>query len=169
LALRGAELGRPPRDLDLYVDEDEVERVHRLLGAYALDGPERSVTDRYRSTLSHYRIAGAFVELVGGFRVSARDSVYVTEVDEVLFPARERLDWNGIELPIVPLGHELIFNLLRERNDRADLAGKLISADPEKHVPMLRQLLQRNQLSPEVAKLAIEFAGAARPPKEERR
>lgn len=99
----------------MYVDDEDVDLVHRLLQAYALDEPESSVTDKYRSTLSHYRIAGAMVELVGGFRVSACDSVYLTEVRQVLYPACDRIELGGAILPIVPLGHELIFNLLRER------------------------------------------------------
>lgn len=163
LALRGAELGRPPRDLDIYVDEEDVGLAHRLLRAYALDEPESSVTDRYRSMLSHYRIAGAMVELVGGFQVTACDSVYLTEVREMLHPACDLIDLGGIGLPVVPLGHELIFNLLRERQDRAEAAGKLIAADPARHIPKLRLLLERNRLAEGVSGLALKLAGAGEP------
>lgn len=169
LALRGAELGRPPRDLDVYVDEEDVGDVHRLLRPYALDAPESSVTERYRSTLSHYRIAGAMVELVGGFRVSARESVYKTEVREVLHPGCDLIGLEGTGLPVVPLGHELIFNLLRERLDRAEIAGKLIAASPEKHVPKLRLLLDRNRLAPEIGEWALRLAEAAAPGTREER
>lgn len=161
LALRGADLGRPPRDLDIYVDEQDVGLAHRLLAAYELDVPENSVTDRYRSTLSHYRIAGAMVELVGGFRVSAKESVYMTEVREILYPACDRIEMGAVALPVVPLGHELIFNLLRERPDRAVLAGKLIAAEPGRHLPKLRTLLERNRLAPQVAEQALRLAEAS--------
>ncbi len=167
LALRGAELDRPPRDLDIYVDEEDVGDVHRLLKPFAMDDPESSVTERYRSTLSHYRIAGAIVELVGGFRVTAGKSVYKTEVREILYPECDLIDLDGTELPVVPLGHELIFNLLRERLDRAEIAGRLISSAPEKHVPKLRRLLDRNKPAPEVYERAIRLAMAEASPKRE--
>ncbi|MFC4599090.1 hypothetical protein [Cohnella hongkongensis] len=166
LALRGAELGRPPRDVDVYVDEEDVGPVHRLLRRYATDSPRSSVTDIYRSTLSHYSVAGAWVELVGGFRVTARQSEYRTEVREVLHPACDRMDHNGISLPVVPLGHELVFNLLRDRPDRADVAGRLISENPGRHVPQLRTIIARNRLAPEVAELALKLSGTGGLPAE---
>ncbi|XID94252.1 hypothetical protein ACF3MZ_06940 [Paenibacillaceae bacterium WGS1546] len=160
LALRGAALERPPRDLDLYVDETEIGLAHAKLREYALDGPEESTTDKYRSILSHYRIGGTTVELVGRFRVSAGQSVYATEVNEVLYPASDWLGPPGGEIPVVPLGHELLFNVLRDRPDRAALAGRLIADRPEQHMPLLQELVRRNRLSDETAAVVMRYAGA---------
>jgi len=159
LVLRGASLDRPPRDLDVYVDEDAVRPVHERLRSYALDGPEDNETEQYHSTLSHYRIEGTMVELVGDFRVNARQSVYTTEVSGFLYPNCDVIELEGIKVPVIPLGHELIFNVLRERLDRAEAAGKLISQNPEKHMPLLKELIRRNRLSERIAAETLALAG----------
>lgn len=158
LVLRGAQLERAPRDLDVYVDKKSVSIVHDLLSPYSLDGPEDNETERYHSILSHYRLSGSLVELVGDFRVSALQSVYATEVGEVLFPNSDKFLIEGREIPLVPLAHELIFNLLRERKDRALVAGELIHRQPDKHLPLLQTLMDRNRLSPDVAAEALKMA-----------
>ncbi len=158
LSLRGAILDRAPRDIDIYVDRKFVSHIHEMLSPYSIDGPEENKTERYRSILSHYRLADTIVELVGDFRVSALQSVYATEVSEVLYPNSDKVEIDGHIVPVVPLGHELIFNLLRERKDRAILAGQLISQDPGKHLSLLQALLLRNRLSPNVAAEALKMA-----------
>ncbi|WP_239614132.1 nucleotidyltransferase domain-containing protein [Cohnella mopanensis] len=159
LALRGARLDRAPRDLDIYVDNDDVMSIHKKLDAYAIDGPQENTTERYHSTLSHYSISDSMVELVGSFRVSALHSMYTTEVSDFLYPYSDRVEVEGYEVPIVPLGHELIFNLLRERQDRAIVAGGLISHDPQRHLPLLQQLLGRNTITNAIAEEALRLAG----------
>lgn len=164
LVLRGAVLDRAPRDLDIYIDGDKVSLVHEELFSFALDSPMDNETDRYHSILSHYRIGETMVELVGNFRVAALQSSYITEVSDFLFPNSDRVSVEGYEIPLVPLGHELLFNLLRERKDRAAAAGSLISQAPEKHLPLLQALIQRNEISPEVAADAWLMAnGDSRP------
>jgi len=163
LVLRGANLERAPRDIDVYVDQDAVPYIHARLSPYHLDGPEDNQTDRYHSILSHYRIAGTMVELVGNFRVSALQSLYVTEVNDFLFAASDKVDLDGHEIPLVPLGHELLFNLLRERKDRAAVAGELIAKDCEKQLPILQALIQRNKLSPEISVEALKLTKADYP------
>jgi len=166
LALRGARLGRAPRDVDLYADEAEVRAVHALLQAYSIDEPRYDESGRYRSILSHYRIDGAVVELVGDFRIAAGASDYATEVAAVLFPACDRIVLGDVAVPVVPPGHELVFNLLRERADRAELAGALIAADPGKHLPTLLEITRRNRLAPELVAEAFRLANASVPGKE---
>jgi hypothetical protein len=83
--------------------------------------------------------------------------VYATEVGDVLFPNSDRVQVEGYEIPLVPLAHELIFNLLRERKDRAYVAGALIHQQPDKHLPLLQTLLDRNRLSPDVAAEAFSM------------
>ncbi|MCD9021215.1 nucleotidyltransferase domain-containing protein [Cohnella silvisoli] len=160
LALRGARLERAPRDLDIYVDKESVSIIHDKLSQYAMDGPENNETERYHSILSHYHLAGSVVELVGDFRVSALQSLYTTEVSEFLFPNSDMIQVEGYKVPLVPLGHELIFNLLRERMDRASVVGELILRDPVKHLPLLQILLQRNHLSSDVAAEALRMTRA---------
>jgi hypothetical protein len=159
LALRGAALERAPRDLDIYVDGSAIKAVDGKLRSYALDGPMENRTERYYSVLSHYRIEGTLLELVGDFRVSAKQSSYLTEVDDFLFPNGDRFPVASHSVSVVPLGHELIFNLLRERTDRAAIAGRLISAEPARHLPMLRELIRRNKISQPIAAEALRLAG----------
>jgi len=101
--------------------------------------------------LSHYDLGAAVAELVGGFRIEARQSVYTTEVAAVLHPQGDSADVGGQTVRLAPPAHELLFNLLRERTDRALLAAELIRRQPSRHVPTLRQLLERNAISAEVA------------------
>jgi hypothetical protein len=151
LALRGAFLERKPQDLDIYADEQDIADIHRLLTDYALDKPMPSQTDQYRSTLSHYLIEGTVVELVGGFEVRAGGSRYRTEVRKMLDPLGENGLVDGQTVKIVPLAHELLFNVLRERDDRVELIGTLIREQPDRHIPTLERLLERNEISSETA------------------
>ncbi|MCC3373502.1 nucleotidyltransferase domain-containing protein [Cohnella sp. REN36] len=163
LRLRGGRLDRPPRDLDLYADADDAIRLHDRLRPYATDEPAWSETERYRSLLSHYRLEGVSVELVGDFSVRARDSVYRTEVRRTLNGMGETYVLEGRALTLIPLGHELIFNLLRERADRAETAAALIREAPERHLQALRRLLDQTgqTISPAVRSEALVLAGVA--------
>jgi hypothetical protein len=163
LALRGAELDRAPRDLDLYADGPEIEAVHAKLTDYCLDAPEPDETERYRSILSHYTIGDTMIELVGDFCVRARGSVYRTEVNELLYPDCDWIALDGATMPVVPLGHELIFNLLRERQDRARVAGRLIAENPSRHMPILKKLLSRNRLAASIEAEALALADVRLP------
>ncbi|BBI33187.1 nucleotidyltransferase domain-containing protein [Cohnella abietis] len=157
LALRGAVLEQAPRDLDIYADYNSVPVIHERLSDYAMDGPEDNKTERYHSILSHYRLASTVVELVGNFRITARQSLYVTEVNDILFPNSDKVEVDGYLIPIVPLGHELIFNLLRERKDRAIVAGQLISRELDKHMPILQALIDRNVLASDIVYEAMQM------------
>lgn len=162
LALRGAELGRQPRDLDIYADAADVAAIHATLANVAMDGPVVSETDRYRSVLSHYDIGGTIVELVGGFTVSALGSVYRTDVNGLLYPSGDFFYVAEEAVRLVPLGHELIFNLLREREDRAETVGRMIGLCPDKHVPALTKLIAANDLSPIIVEAAWRCVGGRR-------
>ncbi|WP_052476372.1 nucleotidyltransferase family protein [Cohnella kolymensis] len=161
LSLRGASLERPPRDLDVYADLASVPILHARLSEYAVDGPAENETERYRSILSHYSMEETIVELVGHFRVRAVRSEYMTEVDDVLYPNADIIHIKGHQVRLVPLAHELIFNLLRERMDRASVVGELIAHDPARHLPLLYKLLATNHISPDVAQRALSLAAGA--------
>lgn len=158
LALRGAKLDRQPRDLDVYADREAIPVLHERLAAYAVDGPADNETAIYRSVLSHYDLAGTVVELVGDFRIEASGSAYRTEVELSLYPHADDTVAGNAHAKLVPLGHELIFNVLRNRMDRAQAVGGLIAADPSKHLPVLRMLIERNRLSDEVVGSVLRLA-----------
>lgn len=163
LAMRGADIGRPPRDLDVYADEADAKRLHELLKRYATDEPQTSVTGMYRSILSHYRIGETAVELVGAFRVTTERSDYRTEVRSALHPLGDALSAGGRPVRLAPVGHELIFNVLRGRPDRCSMAGALIGREPERHMPPLKTLLDRNRLSDADVRSILRYASGNAP------
>jgi hypothetical protein len=157
LAMRGADLGRPPRDLDIYADEEDVPLLHARLADLALDEPERDETGRYRSILSHYDAGGTVVELVGAFQVRSGDSEYRTEVRRLLHPLGESFKAGEMEVRLVPLGHELIFNVMRERPDRCRIIGEMIRSDPGRHLPALKRIVSCNKLSAETVRQVRQY------------
>lgn len=157
LAMRGAQLIRAPRDIDLYADEADARLIHEHLREWATDTPQLSVTERYRSVLSHYALGGSTVELVGDFRIETEGSRYRTEVAKMLHPTGDSLAVQGAEIRLVPLGHELIFNVLRNRPDRCALIADMIRQQPAQHLPPLHALLQRNELSAEVLRQIEQY------------
>ena len=157
LSMRGAPIGRAPRDIDIYADEDAVERIHARLARMAEDSPTPSVTDRYRSILSHYRIGDTVVELVGDFQVEAFGSRYRTEVVRLLNPAGDTYRVQGCAVKLVPLGHDAIFNVLRGRSDRCELLDYLIRQEPPRHMPTLRSLLDANALTAETRERILGY------------
>ncbi|GBF72757.1 hypothetical protein PA598K_01023 [Paenibacillus sp. 598K] len=152
LMLRGLSLPRPPSDLDLYADEPDAARLHRVLAPYAIDHPEQSRTELYDSVLSHYRMGSLQIELVGGFTITHASGIYHTETREVLLPEAEYEQVDGGRIALVPLVHELLFNALRGRDDRTALIAAAIAAssDRERHERLLRTIIARNRLSPEL-------------------
>ncbi|MUT65494.1 hypothetical protein [Paenibacillus sp. NEAU-GSW1] len=149
LMLRGLPLASEPRDLDLYIDDAEFDRLHLLLRPYAVAEPVLSETSMYRSQLCQYEIEGIEVELVGGFVVKAQESVYVTEVAELLLPLSLPVATrHGHIAHVAPLAHELWFNVLRERSDRCELIIEAFAREAAEHLGALEQLEARNALSP---------------------
>ncbi|GGG57574.1 hypothetical protein [Paenibacillus radicis (ex Gao et al. 2016)] len=153
LMLRGLPLTSEPRDLDLYIDDADFDRLYNLLRPYAVDSPVVSVTDIYRSTLCHFELEGVSVELVGGFVVSAHGCRYETKVSELLKPLAERVIVDGkYFVHTVPLAHELWFNVLRDRPDRYQLIMDAYIQDEARHEEALKQLESHNTFTPEMVK-----------------
>ncbi|WP_054024366.1 hypothetical protein [Bacillus sp. FJAT-28004] len=151
LMLRGLELSKEPRDLDIYCDDVDVHILYKALDPFALDQPTLSVTDMYRSTLSHFLIHEIQVELVGGFEVNARGNRYETMVNKLLMPFSEQVVLNDADysVAIVPLAHELWFNFLRERMDRVDLIVKAFAKNPMLHEEALLAIEKKNTFTAE--------------------
>ncbi|WP_051250781.1 hypothetical protein [Paenibacillus harenae] len=149
LMLRGLPLTAEPRDLDIYCDEEDVFPVYEALKQYAVDVPALSITGMYRSTLCHFRIEGVWVEVVGGFQVAAAGCRYVTAVRELLIPFGDviPLEDSPDAVAVVPLAHELWFNLLRERADRVELIAEAFAADPDRHEGALQAIEAGNSFT----------------------
>ncbi|QHT60525.1 hypothetical protein GXP70_11660 [Paenibacillus lycopersici] len=157
LLLRGLELPSPPRDLDLYADDEAAKTIHQALLSYAIDEQQVSVSPIYRSLLSHYVIEGVQVELVGGFVVASGSDRYAVEVEEVLGPLRLTVAAGPHEVGVVPLAHELWFNVLRARDDRTELIGRRLAEEPALHLDAVRQIASRNKFSDELQRRIAPF------------
>ncbi|GGD69290.1 nucleotidyltransferase domain-containing protein [Paenibacillus nasutitermitis] len=148
LMMRGMELERPPRDLDLYADEQDARRLHERLREYAIDQQELNISGIYRSLLSHYVIEGVPVELVGGFVIQSGEDRYAVQVSEVLAPLRYVVRVDGSEIGVVPLAHEMWFNQLRKRQDRIQMIAETVKAEQDLHKEAFAAIEKANRLSP---------------------
>lgn len=156
LMLRGIPLPAAPNDIDLYADDDNYDQVYERLRPFASDAKELSECGNYRSVLSHFVVEGIPVELVGGFTVRSNGCRYVTEVSSLLKPCSELLairDGEGERhVPVVPLAHELWFNLLRGREDRLEIIADHYMKDETRHEEARRLIESRNVLTVEARK-----------------
>ncbi|NQX64902.1 hypothetical protein HQN90_02065 [Paenibacillus alba] len=144
LLLQHVDIGRSPRDLDLYVDYQDVTAAHSCLQPYSVDVPMYNETPIYASILSHYIIDDNAVELVGDFKVKAMQSAYQVEASYLWEAHSQTVQITGHHVRLMPLAHELLFNLLRNRPDRYEAIRHTMLANPGLHMPVLNDLLQRN-------------------------
>lgn len=149
LLLQNIQLSAQPRDLDIYTDDIFVDKIAGILHPYAMDKPHYSETVIYRSNLSHYRIEGVKVELVGNFMISSEGSIYSVEVSEVMRHYSHVQPSSNSSLNIMPLAHEFVFNILRKRPDRYEPIAQAIQQQPELYILALRKIIERNHFSPE--------------------
>ncbi|WP_223066620.1 hypothetical protein [Paenibacillus caui] len=156
LWLQGVELPASPRDIDIYADLEDSDEVHEVLLSLATDAPVLDRSGIYVSKLSHYKVEEYAVELVGGFEVHARGIGYQVEVKNVFYPEAPPAA-DGLQL--MPLAHELVFNLLRERPDRYMAIAKQIGKEPKRHIPLIRELVRRNRWSPDQASYLDRLVG----------
>jgi hypothetical protein len=145
LLFHGVPIQSVPRDVDIYVDLDGAAEFHERLRPYTIDEPAYSETDKYRSTLSHYTVGGVTVELVAAFVVDVPDAVYQIDIAEGLAPYALHSKIRGTPVGIMPLAHEFVFNVLRERADRYTTIAAAMRLRPEEHMPALRGIISRNR------------------------
>ncbi|MBM7564478.1 hypothetical protein [Paenibacillus sacheonensis] len=157
LLLRGLELSAPPRDLDIYADDEAARTIHAALASYAVDDQGLSVSPIYRSLLSHYDIHGVQVELVGGFVVESGPDRYAVEVEAVLEPLKLTVEAGAYAVGVVPLAHELWFNVLRARPDRTEPIGRRIREERELHLDAVRLIAERNRFSAALQEQAAQW------------
>ncbi|NQX44825.1 hypothetical protein HQN87_05755 [Paenibacillus tritici] len=150
LLLHGVQLNTLPRDIDLYCDLEDTLRLHQALLRYTVSSPEEDFSGSCFSMRGLYFIGEVKVELVGGFRIGAGSLQYAVDVGTLQQHAPTS-HYEGIgRLSLMPVVHELIFNLLRGREDRCLAIAELIKGDVAAHLPLLHQLIEENHLEPEV-------------------
>jgi hypothetical protein len=148
LLMQGVSLLKPPRDLDIYVDASVAPAIYEALKSYATDQLQYSKTDIYVSFLSHFRLLDVPIEIVGGFEVKAEQSAYKVDVSEIMLEFQVlQLIGDGIMIGLMPLAHELIFNLLRNRPDRYEAIASQMRTNPKYYLPALNKLLLHNTFS----------------------
>jgi hypothetical protein len=157
LMLQEVAIEQPPRDLDIYVDAKAAAVVYEALRMFATDQLVLSQTDRYVSLLSHFRIANVSVEVVGGFEVHADQSCYQVEVVGFLQSFGVSYDSKNCQIGLMPLAHELVFNILRQRPDRYKAIAETMRTNPKKHLTPLNKILERNSFSPDFFKKLNEL------------
>ncbi|WMT43475.1 hypothetical protein RE628_10420 [Paenibacillus sp. D2_2] len=147
--LQGVGITEAPRDIDVYADLYDASQIHELLRDIAVDEPHYDRTERYVSVLSHYALDSISIELVGGFEVRSEGGLYKTEIAEVLASYAVQTKVQGQSLQLMPLAHEFVFNVLRGRPDRYVNIAAVMRKEPQKHMPLLAVILQRNLWSRE--------------------
>ncbi|WP_036745646.1 nucleotidyltransferase domain-containing protein [Paenibacillus sp. UNC451MF] len=150
LLMQGVSIAEAPKDLDIYADPEGARIIHARLSEYSIDEQVEDRSSIYYSLLSHYNLDGIQVELVGGFQVTMRNSVYIVNAALLndRFAMKYSLNSGGQLAPIklMPLEHELIFNLLRNRPDRYEAIAKVISIRNIGTNQALEELIQQNSI-----------------------
>ena len=146
LLLHGVQLSAAPRDIDLYCDLEDTAQLHQALLRYTVCAPEEDYSGGCYSLRGLYFIGEAKVELVGGFRIGAGSGQYSVNL-RTLQPHAPKCACEGIgRVALMPLVHELIFNLLRGRDERCHAIAALIKRDAASHLPLVEQLIEENHL-----------------------
>ncbi len=159
LLMQKVEVLAEPRDLDVYTDGMYIENIAAILHKYALDNPQYSESLIYRSNLSHYNINGVVLELVGDFEVKSEGSSYRVEISQLMKDFNCSYSMDTCDVKLMPLAHELVFNLLRNRPDRYQSIAKVMKLYPDDHIPVLIQIIKRNDLSRKHIKLIKKLLG----------
>lgn len=150
ILLQDVGLVSDPRDLDVYADESQIHLIHEVLKNYTIDAPSFSETDIYRSILSHYRLGEIVVELVGDFQIRSMESNYRVHISEGLLAYARTVRIGDVTIMLMPLAHELVFNVLRDRSDRYEAIAHTIRLDLDHHLPALTYILSNNVFHPSV-------------------
>lgn len=144
LLLQGVKLDKSPRDIDIYTDTGGISELHKTLDIWAKDTPQLDEEGMYQSVLSHYEIEGYSVELVGGFTVTSHHSTYHVEVEHLLYDRGPENRLQDVSFRLMPLSHELVFNVLRGREDRYVAIADVIRQQAEHHVELLKLIISHN-------------------------
>ncbi|RKN84592.1 hypothetical protein [Paenibacillus ginsengarvi] len=161
--LQNVPLPAAPRDLDVYADVQDAPGIHAALADFSTDEQVYSETGMYGSLLSHYSIEGVQVELVGSLKVRLDEADYEVRVRSLLSVYADTAVSDGIRIPLMPLGHELLFNVLRERQDRYWFLAETMRMAPERHLPLMDELMRGNRIGTAYADWIAELLGLPSP------
>jgi hypothetical protein len=148
LLLQEVAITKPPRDLDIYVDSEDASIVYEALRSYATDRLKLSQTGIYSSVLSHFQIGNVLIEVVGGFKVHVEHSRYGVEISGFLDGFGASYDIKGWQIGLMPLAHELVFNVLRQRPDRYLAIAEKMRTNLSYYLISLNKIVERNTFSP---------------------
>lgn len=146
LLLQGVPLKAAPHDIDLYTEIAEADKLHEALHPYAAGELSEDYSRSCYSLMGHYVIDSYPLELVCGFKVCSGQSVYRVETGllRTYAAAGKYPGTTGIRL--MPLAHELIFNVLRGRSDRYEAIAAVMKRNLPAHLPLVELLIGRNEL-----------------------
>lgn len=144
LLFQDVELDKEPRDIDIYADTETIPALHQELKSWTKDAPHLDKEGMYESVLSHYDIEHYAVELVGGFRISSQESIYQVQIKDLLYDYAPQKTIHQVPIRLMPLCHELVFNILRDRKDRYEAIAEAIRAQPEDHEELLKIIISQN-------------------------
>lgn len=150
LLLQNVSLSRPPADIDLYADLEDAAPLHEALSCYSVDnGPEEDYSGNCYSRRSRYIVGEMKVELVCGFRIGNPPFGYTVDVHSLLGHAPVSGISGSSLIRLMPLAHELLYNMLRGRTERCrNITGRMLSS-LEEHASLLEQLAEQNGLGPD--------------------
>ncbi len=155
LYLQGVPIGGVPRDLDLYCDRDAAPLLHERLSPYSTDQQVEDQSGLYRSILSHYAVSDVRVELVGAFEVITKSAHYRVDVERLAARA-SIMKIGSHSIRLMPLEHELVFNVLRDRPDRYEpIAERLRQTGGSK--PWLEEIISSSRMESSIANLLLHL------------
>lgn len=154
-------LDRKPNDLDVYTDCRYLDQIEPFLLDWCIEPVQYSQTERYESYLGRYRIHLTETELVANLTVRMANGRYDVEVGALLRRYAPTVEIGTERIPLMPLEHELIFNLLRGREDRYVPIAETVRQRGVDEL-LWQQLQERNALSLDFWKRASALIGLSR-------
>lgn len=116
--LQGVHLRQMPRDLDIYTDRSYLAHLCERFNEREVQPARYSESERYASYMFNVSIFSVQVEFVANLSVRTAYGQYDVDVGGLLYDYAQRVDFGGKAVFLMPLEHEFVFNLLRERPDR---------------------------------------------------
>ena len=124
--LHGVPLPSPPHDLDIDTSRDGALALERLLQPYVIEPLSESDTPLYHDYLGNLSINGAQVELIGDLDIKHAKFTHHFRITDALWQKRKLAEVDGLQVGLTPLEHQLILNVIRGREDRANLIAAFL-------------------------------------------
>jgi hypothetical protein len=118
--LHGVPLPSPPHDLDIDTSREGALALEGLLQPYVIEPVSESDTPLYHDYLGKLSINGAQVELIGDLDIKQTEFTHHFRLTDWLWQKRALVEVDGLQVGLTPLEHQLILNIIRGREDKAD-------------------------------------------------